>query len=94
MLDNITTIEYKGKIITLMGTAHVSKDSIALVKQAIDIVQPNTVCVELDNGRYNNLLNPQKWENASLSQAIKEKRAGLLLANIILSTVHDINENI
>lgn len=86
MAENITTIEYQGKEITLIGTAHVSKDSIALVKQTIDSLRPNTVCVELDNERYNNLLNPQKWEKTSLSQVIKDKRVGLLLANIILSS--------
>lgn len=86
MVNNITTIIYKDKEITLIGTAHVSKDSVTLVKQTIDDIRPDTVCVELDDERYNNLQNPQKWENTSLFQVIKEKKAGLLLTNIVLGS--------
>lgn len=86
MANNITTIISKDKEITLIGTAHVSKDSVTLVKQTIEDIQPDTVCVELDDERYNNLQNPQKWESTSLFQVIKEKKAGLLLTNIVLSS--------
>lgn len=86
MADNITSIEYGDKEITLIGTAHVSKSSVDLVKRTIDMIQPNTVCIELDDERYSNLQNPQKWENTSIFQIIKEKKVGLLLANIILSS--------
>lgn len=84
--NNLTTINCKGKEITIVGTAHVSKDSVTLVKQTIDDIQPDTVCVELDDERYANLQNPQKWEKTSLFQVIKEKKVGLLLANIVLSS--------
>lgn len=86
MLDQVVTLDYEGKEITLVGTAHVSKDSVALVKQTIDTVLPDTVCIELDDDRYRNLQNPQRWENTSVFTIIKEKKVGLLLANTILSS--------
>lgn len=86
MGNNITTIQYEDKEITLVGTAHVSMDSVTLVKQTIDTVCPDTVCIELDDERYLNLQNPQKWEKTSVFQVIKDKKVGLLLTNIFLSS--------
>lgn len=86
MENNVTTIQYEDKEITLVGTAHVSIDSVSLVKKTIDTVCPDTVCIELDDERYINLQNPQKWEKTSVFQVIKDKKVGLLLANIFLSS--------
>lgn len=85
-MDQVVTLAYEGKEITLVGTAHVSKDSVALVKQTIDAVLPDTVCIELDDDRYRNLQEPQRWENTSVFTIIKEKKVGLLLVNMILSS--------
>lgn len=41
--------------ITLVGTAHVSKQSVEEVRETIDATQPDVVAVELDEGRYRQL---------------------------------------
>ncbi len=41
-----------GRRITLVGTAHVSKESVNEVRQVIEDVQPDRICLELDDGRY------------------------------------------
>lgn len=86
MEDNITVFQYGDKAITLIGTAHVSKESARLVKKTIDEVLPDSVCIELDEDRYKNIQNPKFWENTNVSQIIKEKKVGLMLANIALSS--------
>lgn len=86
MIDkNIHKINYKDKEIILVGTAHVSKDSADLVREAIDHYQPDNICIELDSDRLNALDNPDAWKETDLLQVIKDNKAMQLLANTILS---------
>ena len=41
-------LELNGRKITLVGTAHVSKESVEEVKETIKTLQPDCVAVELD----------------------------------------------
>jgi len=84
--DNITILDYDGKRIFLVGTAHVSKESAELVKRIIEDEHPDSVCVELDEDRYNNIQNPKAWENTDVVKVIKSKKVGFLLANLALSS--------
>ena len=86
MNDNITILDYDGKRIFLVGTAHVSKESAELVKRIIEDEHPDSVCVELDEDRYNNIQNPKAWENTDVVKVIKSKKVGFLLANLALSS--------
>jgi len=86
MDQNITRINYQDKEIILIATAHVSKESVLLVKQVIEDERPDSVCVELDEDRYSNIQNPKAWENTDIVKVIKTKRVGFLLANLALSS--------
>jgi pheromone shutdown-related protein TraB len=86
MDENVTRLEYDGKTILLIATAHVSKQSVELVKQVVADEKPDSICVELDEQRYNNLQNPKAWESMDIVKVIKEKRVGFLLANLVLSS--------
>ena len=44
-------LDHDGKRIILVGTAHVSKESVDLVEAIIKDVKPDTVCVELCESR-------------------------------------------
>lgn len=84
--ENITKIEYKDKEIILVATAHVSQESVELVKQVIEREQPDSVCIELDEKRYENIKNPKAWEETDIVKVIKSKRVGYLMANLALSS--------
>ncbi len=84
MEENIERVDYQGKEIILVATAHVSKQSAELIKKVIDEERPDSVCVELDEDRYRNIQNPKAWENTDIVQVIKSKRTGFLMANIFL----------
>lgn len=87
MIDkNVTKLNYEGKEIFLVATAHVSKESVQLVKEVIDKEQPDSICIELDEARYKNIQNPKAWENTDIIKVIKSKKVGFLLANIALSS--------
>ena len=86
MEEHIVRLEYKNKEIILIKTAHVSKQSAVLVKEVIDAELPDSVCIELDDGRYESITNPNSWEKTDIIQVIKDKKVGFLLANLILSS--------
>lgn len=74
------------KEIILIGTAHISQDSVDTVVRAIDELLPDTVCVELDEQRYQSLINQKGWESLNLRGVIKKKQLPFLLANLALSS--------
>lgn len=86
MEDNITRVEYKGKSIILIATAHVLTESAELVKKVIMEEKPDSICIELDEERYQNIQNPKAWENTDIIEVIKSKKIGLLLASLILGS--------
>ncbi|MFC2044921.1 TraB/GumN family protein [Chloroflexota bacterium] len=86
MEDNVVKLEYQGKEIILIPTAHVSKQSAELVRKVINEEKPESICIELDEGRYQNLQNPKAWKNTDVVQIIKSKKIGFLLANIVLGS--------
>jgi pheromone shutdown protein TraB len=83
--DNVHHLTFEDKEILLIGTAHVSKESADLVGQVIERERPDTVCVELCNSRYQSLIQKKKWQDTNLFKVIKEKKAFLLLSNLMLA---------
>ena len=84
--EHITRVNYNDKELILIATAHVSKASAELVKEVIDREQPDSICVELDEDRYNNMKNPKAWSETDLVQVIKDGKVGFMLANLVLSS--------
>lgn len=73
-IQNITYLEKNGKKYTIIGTAHVSKKSAELVEKTIYELQPDTVCVELCQSRFESIKNQKKFEDTDIIQVIKEKK--------------------
>ncbi|TMU87497.1 TraB/GumN family protein [Bacillus sp. BHET2] len=83
---NITRIHMDGKEFILIGTAHVSRQSAEQVKEVIEAEQPDTVCVELDEPRYQSIVEGDKWKDTDIFQVIKDKKATLLLMNLAIGS--------
>src|SRR6056297_2088995 len=84
--DNIQRLEYEGKEIILIPTAHISKKSAEQVKEVIETEEPDSVCVELDEQRYSSINDEDKWNEMNIFQVIKQKKSLLLLVNLIISS--------
>lgn len=84
--ENITRLHLFGKEIILVGTAHVSKQSAVQVKEVIEAEQPDSVCVELDEQRYESINDTNKWQDMDIFKIIKEGKATLLLMNLAISS--------
>ena len=71
--------------IVLIGTAHVSRESIDEVNRIIREERPDLICVELDKSRYASMTQKESWENLNMVKAIREGKGFLLLANLVLA---------
>lgn len=79
-------VNLAGRKIVLIGTAHVSKESIAEVKNEIESLKPDCVAVELDEKRYNSMMDPESWKNLDIVKVLKRREGFLMLANLVLSS--------
>ncbi|MEE8584494.1 MAG: TraB/GumN family protein [Acidobacteriota bacterium] len=77
-------MEWEGRQIILVGTAHISKESVQLVRKVIENEEPDQICVELDQQRYEALLDERRWEKLDLREIIRKKQLSALLVNLIL----------
>jgi pheromone shutdown-related protein TraB len=82
--NNIHHLVFEDKEIILLGTAHVSKESVRLVADVIETEKPDTVCVELCESRYQSIRQKDKWQDTDIVKVIKEKKTFLLLSNLLL----------
>jgi pheromone shutdown-related protein TraB len=82
----ITRLEWEGKEIILLGTAHVSRESVRLVREVIEKEGPDTVCVELCPSRYQAIMQKDRWQETDIVKVIKEKKSFLLLSNLLLAS--------
>ncbi len=86
--ENLTYIQLKNKDVYLLGTAHVSKQSVDDVKAAVLEIEPDTICVELCHSRYQVLAKEDDWQKMNIYQVVKENKALFLLAQLGLSTFY------
>lgn len=84
--ENITRLYVNDKEIILVGTAHVSRQSAEQVKEVIDREKPDSVCIELDEQRYQSIIDNNKWKQTDIFKVIKDKKATLLLMNLAISS--------
>ncbi len=61
--------------IILVGTAHISKESVEEVKEAIEEYKPDIVAVELCKRRYESITKKDKWENTPITSLLKSDNA-------------------
>ncbi len=84
--EDISRVFLDGKEIILLGTAHISRESVDLVTETIQREKPDCVCVELDKRRYNAISRKDHFEQLDIKKIIKKKQLATLMANMILSS--------
>lgn len=79
----------KRECLTIIGTAHVSANSVEEVKDAIYEQHPEVVAIELDRGRYirlkEELAGIERDDTISVTNIIKENKVSLFLTTTLLS---------
>ncbi|MEE9537672.1 MAG: TraB domain-containing protein, partial [Desulfobacterales bacterium] len=89
IIDNsnmIHQLAYNDKEIMLVGTAHVSRESVRLVADIVSQQRPDTVCVELCESRFQSIRHKDRWQDTDIVKVIKDKKSFLLLSNLLLAS--------
>ncbi len=82
---SIHIIKDQDRKIYLIGTAHISARSVAEVKETIELLKPDSVCVELCKTRYDSMMDENRWKKLDIFQVVKQGKFLYLLANLALS---------
>ena len=69
----------------LVGTAHISSTSVALVRQQIEDWRPDLVAVELCESRKASLLDPEALENEDLLKILNDGKSHMILLQSALA---------
>ena len=89
MENNTSTQKYLtfgNRKIVLVGTAHVSCESISEVETVIERERPDNVAIELDEKRLENIKDPEAWRKMDIIKVLKNKQGFLMMANIVLAS--------
>jgi pheromone shutdown-related protein TraB len=70
---------------TLLGTAHVSRASVAAVRSLIETGDYDAIAVELCDTRFRAMRDREAWRNLDLLKIIRDGKAGMVAANLALS---------
>ncbi|MCD6525462.1 MAG: TraB/GumN family protein [Desulfuromonas sp.] len=84
--SDIHRLQIDGKELVLIGTAHISRESVATVTATIEHEQPDCVCIELDDQRYQALKDRNRWEKLNIVQIVKTGQVPFLMANLALAS--------
>ena len=81
----IREVSRDGVDYTLIGTAHVSRASADAVSELAASGQFDAIAVELCQARYDALTAERKWTDLDLYRVLRDRKAGLVMANLALS---------
>jgi pheromone shutdown-related protein TraB len=83
--NEIIQLNIGKKSIYLLGTAHISSESVLEVRSSILEIKPDVVMVELDERRYQSIRNPEQWTQLNLKEIIKNGQLSSLIASLIMT---------
>lgn len=84
--QNVELLRFSGKEIYLVGTAHISKESVDLAEELIREIKPDVVAIELCKSRYESLKDPERWKKTNIVTVIRQGRAAVLLVQLLLAS--------
>jgi pheromone shutdown-related protein TraB len=84
--QDVELVQLPDREVWLVGTAHISAESVVLVHKVIEELHPDCVCIELDERRYQALSEKNRWEGLDLREVIKNRQLATLILNFVLSS--------
>lgn len=79
------TVNLGDRKVTVIGTAHVSDESVQEVRESINDLDPDFVGVELDEKRLESIRDREGWKDIDIKEAVREGRGSVLALNLLMS---------
>ncbi|MFW5730583.1 MAG: TraB/GumN family protein [Desulfonatronovibrionaceae bacterium] len=86
--ENVTRVRAGDKDIYLLGTAHVSQQSVEDVKSLAESIKPDAICVELCASRHQVMTQQDVWQKTDIYRVVRENKSLFLLVQLGLSTFY------
>jgi len=86
--ESVTVVEEGEKRFFLVGTAHVSLESVEDVRRTVEIVRPDSICVELCPARHQAMTRRDDWKRMDIYKVIKEGKAVFLMVQLVLQAFY------
>ncbi len=86
--QRVSHVKVEDKDVYLVGTAHISKESVEDVRQTVAQVRPEAICIELCKARHQAMTQADNWRKMDIYKVIRERKATFLLAQLILSSFY------
>jgi pheromone shutdown-related protein TraB len=83
---DVQVIYLPERTVLLIGTAHISQESVDLVRKVIVQEKPDCVCLELDDNRYRALSQKERWQSLDLKEIIRKKQLSTLLVSLLMAS--------
>ena len=82
--ETVTILRDGDRTFYIVGTAHISDESVQEVNRIIEAVRPDVVAVELCEARHKALVEENRWRNLDIFKVIVEGKTLFLLANLAI----------
>jgi pheromone shutdown-related protein TraB len=79
------TVSLGEREVTVVGTAHVSDESVQEVRDTIEQLEPDFVGVELDENRLESIRDREGWKDIDIKEAVRDGRGSVLALNLLMS---------
>jgi len=86
--QNLQHVRLQDRDVYLLGTAHISQQSVEDVRSAAQRLHPDTICVELCPSRYQSIVQRDAWRQMNIFRVIKENKALFLLLQLVLTVFY------
>ncbi len=86
--ERVVHVQVGDKEVYLVGTAHISADSVQDVRTTVEQVRPDAICVELCKARHQAMTQADNWRKMDIIKVVRQKKAVFLLAQLILSSFY------
>jgi len=86
--ERVCRVKAEDKDIYIVGTAHLSQESVQDVRTTVEHVHPETICVELCKSRHQAMTQADTWSKMDIFNVIRQKKATFLLAQLIMTSFY------
>lgn len=86
--QRVSHVKAGGKDVYLVGTAHLSKESVDDVRATVEQVRPDAICIELCQARHQAMTQADNWSKMDVFRVIRQKKAVFLLAQLLMTSFY------
>jgi len=74
-------------VMTILGTAHISQSSADTAQEIITRLEPDCICIEMDEKRLKNIENHNKFQDLDIISIIKKKQGFFFIGHLLLASM-------